>query len=259
MTGVKNPNTQKELVNALYNEIDKDKLLRAYIESMIGSSEIKGFLYDLISKPPKVVVIIEEKGEKVQEACDGLKVEPTVVEFKTFVREDAPNVHAHLFEPLYALEKVSEKGREEGEEKRPLPEHYEGWEKMLAWVDENTRVITKKLMVRIAAELGEVTEAVHGRHLCYYKGKPSTKSIFAALLLTKKYVKVRIRTDPKTFKDIKKWTGEKVYKGWFFKQGQEREFKITEKDQMDYAMELIKQSYDISGETKKWSSRWKEA
>lgn len=59
-----------------------------------------------------------------------------------------------------------------------------------------------------------------------------------------------------TFKDIKKLTGDKLYKGWFFKQGQEREFKITEKDQMDNAMELIKQSYDISD--KKWKSQWKE-
>jgi hypothetical protein len=99
--GVKNPNTQRELISSFYNEIDNDKLLRVYVESMIGSPEIKGFLYDLILKPPKIVVAIEEKGDKVQEACEGLKVEPIVVEFKTYVREDAETVHAHLFEPLY--------------------------------------------------------------------------------------------------------------------------------------------------------------
>jgi len=74
--------------------------LRVYIESEIGSPEIKGFLYDLISKQPRIVVIIEEKGDKVQEACEGLKVEPVVVEFKIYLREDAPNVHAHLFDSL---------------------------------------------------------------------------------------------------------------------------------------------------------------
>jgi hypothetical protein len=47
-------------------------------------------------------------------------------------------------------------------------------------------------------------------------------------------------------------TGDKVYKGWFFKQGQEREFKVTSKEQIPYAMELIKQSYDVSGERKTW-------
>lgn len=64
-------------------------------------------------------------------------------------------------------------------------------------------------------------------------------------------MKVRIRTDPKTFRDDKKWTGDKIYRGWFFKQGQEREFKVTEKEQVDYAIELIRQSYEVSGEPKK--------
>jgi hypothetical protein len=109
MTGMKNPSTQKELVDTLYKEIDNNKLLRAFVENMIGSTEIKGFLYDLIPKTPKIVVVIEEKGDKVQEACDGLKVEPIVREFKTFVREDAENVHAHLFEPIVMPKIVTEK------------------------------------------------------------------------------------------------------------------------------------------------------
>jgi len=249
VTGVKNPYTQKELVDALYDEIANDKLLRVYIESTIGSPEIKGFLYDLILKPPKIVVVIEEKGDEVIEACDGLKVEPIVVDFKTYVRENAENVHAHLFEPLYAFEKIPEKGVKEKKEegKRPLPEHYESWEKMLSWVDENTKDLVKVLTDNII-NLGEVTHVPHGRNYCFYRGKPRAKSIFVAFLLTKKALKVRIRTDPKTFKDFRKWTGDRIYRGWFFKQGEEREFKITDKEQIDYAMELIKHSYQISGE-----------
>jgi predicted transport protein len=61
-------------------------------------------------------------------------------------------------------------------------------------------------------------------------------------------LKIRIRTDPTSFKDPRKWTGDRIYKGWFFKQGQEREFKITEMPQIDYAMELIKQSYELARE-----------
>ena len=62
-------------------------------------------------------------------------------------------------------------------------------------------------------------------------------------MITKKEVKARIRTDPRNFRDRKNWT--KSYKGWFFyKKGQEKGFKITDKDQMDYAIELIKQSYE---------------
>jgi len=100
--GIKNLNAQRELIDALHKEIDNDKILRAYVESKIGSAEIKGFLLDLISKAPKIVVVIEEMGKKVEDACDGLKAEPAIVEFKTFARENAPNIHAHLFEPFTA-------------------------------------------------------------------------------------------------------------------------------------------------------------
>jgi len=68
-------------------------------------------------------------------------------------------------------------------------------------------------------------------------------------MLNKKDLKVRIRTDPKTFSDGRKWVKDRIYSGWFFKQGEEREFSITEKGQFAYAMGLILQSYKISGET----------
>lgn len=243
MIGIRNPSTQRELVDALYDEIDSNKQLRAYIENLIASPEIKGILYDLISQPPKIVVVIEEKGDEVHEACDGLKVEPIVIEFKTFVREGAESVHVHLFQPLTILGKISveEKIKEEGK----LPEHYQSWEKMFAWTDSNIKQVVAKISERILNLEGTVNET-RGRYYCFYKGKPSTKSIFAAFLLTKRALKVRIRTNPETFRDPKKWTGDKVYRGWFFKQGQEREFKITDRDQIDYAMELIRQSYDIA-------------
>jgi len=65
------------------------------------------------------------------------------------------------------------------------------------------------------------------------------------LMLTKRKVKVRIKVDPTKFEDKQKWT--KPYKGWFFpRKWQEREFSITSAEQFDYALQLIKESYDIS-------------
>jgi hypothetical protein len=43
---------------------------------------------------------------------------------------------------------------------------------------------------------------------------------------------VRIRTDLKTFVDNRKWVKDRIYDDWFFKQGQEREFSVTEKGKM---------------------------
>jgi predicted transport protein len=64
-------------------------------------------------------------------------------------------------------------------------------------------------------------------------------------MLTKKAVKVRIKAEPNTFRDEKGWT--KLMKGWFFpRKLQEREFTITEEQQIPYALELITQSYIIS-------------
>jgi len=249
MSGIKNPDSQKEILDTLYDEITKNFTLEAYVRQMIEFKEIHRFLSDLIAKPPKVVVIIEEKSDEVKEACENLKIEPIIVEFKTFVRENAENVHAHLFEPIYAIEKISEERKKEEKvtgPRRPLPEHYESYVKMLAWVDENTRNIAEQLTDNIGYKLKDVLPLTSGRYLCFYKGEPSTKSIFAAFLLTKKYLKVRIRTDPRTLRDPNRLLKEKVYRGWFFKQGQEREFTMTNKDQIDYAMELIKHSYALA-------------
>jgi hypothetical protein len=58
MIGVKNPATQKELVELFYGEITKDKLKKAYVENKIGSPEIKSFLYELLQNSPKIVVVI---------------------------------------------------------------------------------------------------------------------------------------------------------------------------------------------------------
>lgn len=196
---------------------------------MIHPQEIHHFLSSIISKPPKIAIIIDKVTDEVREASEALKKlgETEVVEFKTFVRKDAPNVHAHLFEPLYMTD-----GKEP----------YRNWHSRLAWVDDNVRDLVNELRLRIV-KLGDVDREIHGVNLCFYRGKPSTKTIFVAFMLRKKALKVRIRTDPNKFTDTKKWTGNRVYKGWFFKKGQEREFKITKKEQIEYAMELISQAY----------------
>jgi predicted transport protein len=242
INGIRNQNARTQIIDMLYKEINKDPVLKATMQKHIGSTDIYHFLSKLVSKSPRIVIIIDQKTSDIEEACRVLKYQPDIVEFKTYVRENAENVHTHLFEPLYAMEKISERKEEL---RRPLPEHYENWENMLAWVNDNVKEIVEILTNRIIG-IGNVNHVAHGRYYCFYKGKPSTKSIFAAFLLTKAALKVRIRTVPNAFKDPKKWTGDRVYKGWFFKQGQEREFKITGKDQIDYAMELIKQSCQLA-------------
>jgi len=242
INGIRNESARNKILDTMYNQITKDKVLRATVEKLIGSTDIYHFLSKLISRPPRIVVFIDRKTKEVEEACQILKHQTFIREFKTFIREDAPNVRAHLFEPLYVLEESAERGAKR--RKRETPEHYRKWEKKLEWVHVNINDVTKVLMNTIL-ELGGVVHKPSGPDYVFYKGKPSTKSVFAGLFLTKKALKVRIRTDPATFRDSRRWTGEKVYH-WFFTTGQEKEFKITERGQIDYAMELIKQSYELA-------------
>jgi predicted transport protein len=244
ISGIDNLRSQREIRDILYKEITQDKVLKASVEKMIHPQEIHHFLSSMVSKSPEIAIIIDEVTAEVREASKALKKlgEIELVEFKTFVREDAPNVRAHLFKPLYVVEKITRKGGKKG--KKEIPEYYKSWEKKLEWVHENINDVAKVLTNNIL-ELDGVIHKPSGPDYVFYKGKPSIKSVFAGFFLTKKALKVRIRTDSATFRDTRKWTGEKVYH-WFFRTGQEKEFKITERDQIDYAMELIKQSYEMA-------------
>lgn len=105
INGIRNESARNKILDTMYNQITKDKVLRATVEKLIGSTDIYHFLSKLISRSPIIVVFIDRKTKEVEEACQILKYQTSIHEFKTFVREDAPNVRAHLFEPLF-VEKV---------------------------------------------------------------------------------------------------------------------------------------------------------
>lgn len=103
ISGIKNPSTQREIVDALYQEIDRDEFRKLRLRKAIGTTETYKFLSDLLSKSPVVTVIIEKHTEQLDEAISALAhPQIKVVEFQTFVREGVGlPVHAHLFEPVY--------------------------------------------------------------------------------------------------------------------------------------------------------------
>lgn len=103
INGIKNPSTQRDIVDALYQEIDSDDFLKLHLRRAIGPTETYKFLSDLLSKLPVVTVIIEKHTEQLDEAISALAhSQIKVVEFQTFAREGVGlPVHAHLFEPVY--------------------------------------------------------------------------------------------------------------------------------------------------------------
>jgi len=104
ISGIENYNSQREVRDVLYDMITRDRILKARVEKKIYPEEIHHFLTSILLKPPKIAIIIDEVTAEVEEASKHLRKlgDTKVVEFKTFVREDAETVHAHLFEPLYS-------------------------------------------------------------------------------------------------------------------------------------------------------------
>jgi hypothetical protein len=78
---------------------------------MIESTEVHKFLTDLILyQPPILTIIIDKKTENLEEELiASLRYSPmNITEFRTFRRENAENVHVHLFEPLNLITKSLE-------------------------------------------------------------------------------------------------------------------------------------------------------
>ena len=102
INGIKNPSTQKDIADALYQEIGSDEFLKLRLKKAIGTTEAYKFLSDLLSKSPVVTIIIEKHTEQLEEAIGALAhSQIKVVEFRTFTREGVGlKVHAHSFEPI---------------------------------------------------------------------------------------------------------------------------------------------------------------
>ena len=249
MNGIRNPRSQREIIDALYDDITSNEITKAIVQKKVGSREIYRFLSNLVSNDPTVAVIVDEKTSEILEACESLPAKAEVIEFETFEREGVGiSVHAHLFEPVHEVaptpsevEGVVKKG------KREYPPYRLDWQKRLEWVNDETRDIVYKLLDRLNKELPPTTHSPKYRWYYIYRGKSKKlSSLFAVLLITKKKVNVRIRVDPKRFYDTENVT--KKMKGWpFKKEGQEeRSFSITKPEELDYALELIGQAYNFA-------------
>ncbi len=100
-----------KIVNAIFDVINSNHNLRYKVEELTATTEIHKYLTDLILySAPCLTIIIEKKTESTDEELRAsLRYSPmNLVEFRTFIREDAKTVHAHLFEPLYTYSSQTE-------------------------------------------------------------------------------------------------------------------------------------------------------
>ena len=104
INGIENQNARSQILDMIYLKIKEDGILKAKVKNLIDTDDIHDFLSKLLSKPPRIVIVIDQKTAELEEATQVLKYHTDIIEFKTYARENAENIRAHLFEPLYTYE-----------------------------------------------------------------------------------------------------------------------------------------------------------
>lgn len=243
INGIENQKTRNQIIEMIYDQINANNQIRETVQKATGSTDIYRYLSRLLNQTPRIAVIIDEKGSDIEDACRALKYEPFIVEFKTFVSENDPNMRAHLFEPPSQRTEIAEKGKmSQAAYKAWETRQSQTWDKKIESASEEIKTIVKELERRIL-NLGKISSLQRTRK-AYYKGKKALTNCFAVVEIAEDGLVVRIDTNPATFRDPEKWSISGVRKGMFFTN--QSKFKISNIEQIDYAMSLIKQAYDIA-------------
>ena len=99
--GIEAPSTKRSLIDMFYDEIKTNLILEARIKEKIGSGEIYKFLSDLISNKPKILIIINERTNELEEAMRDIRGDVKILEFKIFRREGtSEKIDAFLFNSI---------------------------------------------------------------------------------------------------------------------------------------------------------------
>jgi len=240
INGIDNKDTRSQILDMLYKVINKDNNLRSLVLSKTGYIDIHHFLSKLfLAKNPRIVVIIDKVTLDLEEACQALRYTPEIIEFRSYIRESDSKSFAHFFEPLNLIDHPSSADSKT----EPKVSGWQNWGMMLENVDEQVRKSTMSLINKLSG-LGSVV----------YKGKTSCSAYikqqrckygFVGLAPSKSELRIIIYPDP-SVSDPKGWINSKPV-SWFSGKEikAEREFKIKDESQVDYAFEFVKQSYEI--------------
>jgi len=92
--------TREKLCNLLFQELQTQNSI--YQEILRKRGEIHRFLFNLLTKPPNVLVIIDRLVPGLEDLEVALNADVTICEFGTFCKEGLGlDTHCHQFEPLY--------------------------------------------------------------------------------------------------------------------------------------------------------------
>lgn len=176
MDGIENLNSKDNLFEAIWNSIDSDYLLKHKLEKASGTSNPHWFLSNLIKKSTPIITLIIEKE---QLGLEGTLSKFTylphkIVEFRTFRREGAETVHAHLFEPLHIPKVTTVPERREAvtsQDTLEVPIRIESnikWHYLEIPVDKRSFFPADKVRFTVETDMGEIETTVAGTGSPFY-------------------------------------------------------------------------------------------
>jgi hypothetical protein len=207
---------QRDLIKTFCNEIDNDLELQATVKKRVGT-EIYRFISELVAQPPKIALIIDGITSKFEKALLALNklADTEVVEFRTFAREDAENVRAHLFQPI---SKESKKINNGNYPSQPSKYSVERGQQYLQFYQE--------LATRLKEKVPKAVAKPNTKYYCYiptglggvhfewtFWGNPRSKfGVELHFETSQKELNLkRIKECEKQKAEIEKATGEQVY------------------------------------------------
>ena len=165
-------------------------------------------------------------------------------DLQRFLQETKQNVPIKTSETVLVAQNSVKRARKDNSESLKIPV---SWEKKLEDNDSQVKLLVKELMLSLVKEFSDLTTELSGDDFQLFSGQIGLGNRFAVLMLRKDGITIRLRANPRTLIDPQKWITEKTYK-WYFNDGngEEKEIKITQEGQIDYAVELLKQSYALT-------------
>ncbi|MBS7622871.1 hypothetical protein KEJ39_04250 [Candidatus Bathyarchaeota archaeon] len=242
LSALKNEETLRKVREVLYEEIRRERSRYELIQNVIGVKEgIHYFLDKLLhdEEARGVLIVIDELVDELEELrtdwFTGQVVETIL--FKIYRKGDK---EIYYFTPYKASKEPPDKGRPS--------DRYVDWKVAYDRSPALIKELADELIKRVETEF---TDIEHGPFLTrsWYKFslkdvKSKKRAKFLVFWLTKSHLHLRIAVDPRDFEDRRHLA--KPYKGFFWSNApntQEMELAIASKDELDSALELIKQSY----------------
>lgn len=106
LSALKDWKTRQKIASILKDYITSDIVSEKFVMDKIGTRDIyQYFLENVLEKieeqTSQIVIVIDRITPEIREACGILRPNPRIVEFKSYIREDAESVRIYQFTPSY--------------------------------------------------------------------------------------------------------------------------------------------------------------